>query len=102
MYPERGLLYAGHHFNDVMNDLLRNSPVDDIKIPEGILPDEILWQFPEDISPRTLEQCDRAQLTRIIVLLATELSSLQAKDRPAPSLTSAASIQTVKQAYHQG
>lgn len=77
MENERGLLLGGHKLADAINDILLQSPVDNIVIPNGTRLDEMAWQFSGDIFPTRIVDCTRDQFIKIVEALTSEISKIQ-------------------------
>lgn len=77
MVAERGMLMAGHQLQDVINQLMLHSMVDDIIIPDKTELLDMAWKFAGNEQPIRIVDCTREQFLKIIEALASEISKIQ-------------------------
>jgi len=73
----RGMLNAANRLEGCLNNILRHSPVDDIRVPKGTQLNEMCWQFDGDLEPTPVDDCKREGLLIIVKALADEVSKLR-------------------------
>jgi hypothetical protein len=77
MAIQRGMMGPGHQLQDTINQILLQSPVDDIVVPEKTSTADMAWMFPNAEQPTRIFDCSRDQFLMIIQALTDEICKIQ-------------------------
>jgi len=74
---DRGRMGQRYRLDDAINEILRHSVVDDIKVPPGTAIEDMCWQFQGDDPPTRILDCTREQFLEIVAKLINEIVTVQ-------------------------